>query len=539
MIFGYFTLFVALIISAVAAYYSIVGLTTIFAAAVVPIIIMGAALEVGKITAAVWLKLNWTRAKLTYKLYLIPAVGLLMLLTSMGIFGFLSKAHSDQSLISGDVQAKIAIYDEKIKTARENIDANRKILKQMDEALDAVLSRSTTETGADKAVTIRRSQQKERARLASEIAAEQKTISGLSEERAPIAAEVRKVEAEVGPIKYIAALIYGNTHDSNLLEDAVRWVTIIIVAVFDPLALVLILAAQQSIRWSQEDKNKPPQEEQGSLSAENNNTAPNEQTLPPAPPAEQVGIIAQEVAAVLPEAVIVTEPSILEQHPYLNQKFEHFKDLKPMVYVPEKPIQANQDPAPVGWMFTKVDPLKKRKTRVKKLEQVETAVSPNIPEPNTSIERLGDYLDEFNVRAPYYKDLGNEYFDIDGKMVHSRVIRDLYPEVYADIERKKIQDQLLPQADNVEPSDARFGTQFPDTPKKGDLFLNINSIPSKLFKFNGNKWIEVDKHITDSYTYDEAYLKYLIDNINKGIMSADDLTLGEQDQIEQYIKKNG
>ena len=111
MIFGYFTLFVALVISAVAAYYSIVGLTAIFSAAVIPIVIMGASLEVGKVTAAIWLKLNWYRANLTYKLYLVPALIFLMLLTSMGIFGFLSKAHSDQSLVSGDVTSKIAIYD--------------------------------------------------------------------------------------------------------------------------------------------------------------------------------------------------------------------------------------------------------------------------------------------------------------------------------------------------------------------------------------------------------------------------------------------
>lgn len=122
MIFGIFTLIVAVIISAVAAYYSIVGLTAIFAAAVIPIIIMGAVLEVGKITAAVWLKINWHRASLTYKLYLVPAVALLMLLTSMGIFGFLSKAHSDQILIKGDTNEQVALYDEQIKVERETID---------------------------------------------------------------------------------------------------------------------------------------------------------------------------------------------------------------------------------------------------------------------------------------------------------------------------------------------------------------------------------------------------------------------------------
>jgi hypothetical protein len=172
-----------------------------------------------------------------------------MLITSMGIFGFLSKAHSDQSLVSGDVQSRIAVYDEKIKTSKDNIEANRKALKQMDEAVDQVMGRSQDEKGADKAVQLRRSQQKERARLQSEIASEQKNVTAISEERAPIAAEVRKVEAEVGPIKYIAAFIYGDNPDANILEKAVTWVIIIIVIVFDPLAVILLLASQYSFQW--------------------------------------------------------------------------------------------------------------------------------------------------------------------------------------------------------------------------------------------------------------------------------------------------
>lgn len=236
-------------ISTVAIYYSVAGLVSIFSAAVIPIVVMGVTLEISKLIATMWLKINWTRAPVFIKAYMSAAIVILMIITSMGIFGFLSKAHSDQSLVSGDVQSKIAVYDEKIKVAKDNIDANRKALKQMDEAVDQVMGRSTTETGADKAVAIRRGQAKERTRLLSEIAAEQKTIAKLSEERAPIAAEVRKVEAEVGPIKYIAAFIYGDNPDANVLEKAVTWVIIIIVAVFDPLAVILLLASQYSFQW--------------------------------------------------------------------------------------------------------------------------------------------------------------------------------------------------------------------------------------------------------------------------------------------------
>ena len=253
-IIAYLALLSGLTISAVAIWYSVAGLVSIFAAAVIPIIVMGVALEISKLIATIWLKLNWTRAPVFIRAYLLVAIAILMIITSMGIFGFLSKAHSDQSLVSGDVQAKIAVYDEKIKTSKDNIDANRKALKQMDEAVDQVMGRSQDEKGADKAVQLRRSQQKERVRLQTEIAAEQKTITAISEERAPIAAEVRKVEAEVGPIKYIAAFIYGDNPDANILEKAVTWVIIIIVSVFDPLAVILLLASQYSFQWFRKAK---------------------------------------------------------------------------------------------------------------------------------------------------------------------------------------------------------------------------------------------------------------------------------------------
>lgn len=248
MILFLLTLLTAIALSGVAAYFSIVGLIAIFAAAPIPIAVMGSSLEVAKLVAASWVYRNWVVAPSVIKYYFTAAVLILSLITSMGIFGYLSKAHMDQSLVSGDVTAKISIYDEKIKVAKENIDANRKTIKQLDEAVDQTMARSTDEKGADKASQLRRSQTKERARLLQEIEAEQKKISQLTEERAPIAAEVRKVEAEVGPVKYIAALMYGDNPDQNLLEKAVRWVTIIIVLVFDPMAILLLIAANFTLK---------------------------------------------------------------------------------------------------------------------------------------------------------------------------------------------------------------------------------------------------------------------------------------------------
>jgi hypothetical protein len=326
---AYLVLFSGLAISLVAEFYSIIGFTAIFAAAQIPVIIMGIVLGIGKIAATLWLKQNWKIAHWLVRTYLLTAIAVLMGVTSMGIFGFLSKAHSDQSLVSGDVQSKIAVYDEKIKTARENIDANRKALKQLDEAVDQVMGRSNDEKGAEKAVNIRRTQQKERARLQTEIASEQKTISSINEERAPIAAEVRKVEAEVGPIKYIAQFVYGES-DKDLLEKAVTWVIIILIVVFDPLAVILLLASQisfQNFRDREKElvEGNSPGGTTEVVDSEPPTVTEKEETTEGDSPEKESDVVS---------TATVTD-SILAQHPYLLEPFVHFKDLKPMVYKPE------------------------------------------------------------------------------------------------------------------------------------------------------------------------------------------------------------
>jgi hypothetical protein len=236
-------------ISAVAVYYSVAGLISIFAAAAIPIAIMGIVLELSKLVATVWLKQNWFIAPRLIRAYLLIAVAILMFITSMGIFGYLSKAHLDQAVPTGDVVAQVALIDEKIKTERDNIDTSKKALQQMDAQVDQMLGRSDTERGAERAVAIRKNQAKERISLQADIAKSQKAIAVLNQERAPVASELRKVEAEVGPIKYIAALLYGDNPDTNVLERAVRWVIILIVIIFDPLAVVMLLASQYSFQY--------------------------------------------------------------------------------------------------------------------------------------------------------------------------------------------------------------------------------------------------------------------------------------------------
>ncbi len=246
---SYLLFLIAIALSSIAAFYAVVGLMSIFAASAIPIAIMGGTLEAAKLVVASWLYRNWREIPVLLKVYFTTALVILMLLTSMGIFGYLSKAHLDQAIPTGDVVSKLEIIDQKITTQKENVNAARKALAQLDAQVDQTLSRTSDDRGAERSVQIRRNQTKERNQLIGEIQKAQEEIARLNNERAPIAAEVRKVEAEVGPIKYIAALIYGDNPGQDLLEKAVRWVIILIVLVFDPLAVLMLIA------WNREKKN--------------------------------------------------------------------------------------------------------------------------------------------------------------------------------------------------------------------------------------------------------------------------------------------
>lgn len=242
----------AFLVSAIAEYYAIAGLVAIFSSSPIGAIILGCALAAGKLVAASWLYRNWKEAPKLLKYYFTFAVLLLSMITSMGIFGYLSKAHLDQNIVSGGVIAQVQVIDEKIKAEKDNIDTAKKALKQLDESVDQVMARSTDEKGADKAAALRRSQTKERRTLLSSIEESQKTIFKLQEQKAPISEGLRKIEAEVGPIKYVAELIYGES-SVEVIDKAVRLVIILIISVFDPLAILLLIAANMEMR-----KNAPP-----------------------------------------------------------------------------------------------------------------------------------------------------------------------------------------------------------------------------------------------------------------------------------------
>jgi hypothetical protein len=482
------TLLVALTLSAIAAWYSILGLTAIFAAAVIPIIIMGGSLEVAKVVTTVWLHRYWDRAGWVLKMYLIPAVFALAFLTSMGIFGFLSKAHSDQELVSGDVGAKVAVYDEKIKTARDNIDANRKALQQMDAQVDQLLGRTTDDVGANRAVQVRRQQRAERNRLQNEIAADQEVIGKLNEEAAPIRAQIRKVEAEVGPIKYIAALIYGDQvqDDTTTLEKAVRWVIILIVFVFDPLALSLVIAAQHSYRWLDDDLRNRKKDEEDEFKEEVVDTNLDEDS----------NRLLDEVLDDIPNETAYDVPEEDENVSETIQPDPIQSDVVVREDVPETPAPIA---VPSG----------------DSVEQSEARESSSREEPAAVIKTEGVTLQESD----------GGYVSFEGKSVSKSALQGMRPDLFL-------------QVDSGNPSNTNFGTSFPKFAKKGDIFVRVDTLPNRVYKFSGSKWIEINKAQTDSYLYDEEYVKYLINQIDSGNYDIDLLAENERLQIEDYLNKN-
>ena len=243
MILAYLTLLTALAISGVAAYYSIIGLVAIFSASVIPIAVMGVVLETGKLVSAAWLYHYWKKVNKLLKTYLISAVVILMFITSMGIFGFLSKAHIEQTTVQSDNTLQIESIDSQISRQQKDIERAELQLTLLDDAL-----KKYVELGAvTKSINARQGQEEERNALTSIINDATNTIASLTKQKYELRTKENELIAEVGPIKYIAELVYGNS-ETNTLEEAVRWVIIIIVFVFDPLAVLLLISANISLK---------------------------------------------------------------------------------------------------------------------------------------------------------------------------------------------------------------------------------------------------------------------------------------------------
>ena len=584
---------VALCLSTVAAFYSIVGLTAIFAASVIPVVIMGTILEVAKLVITVWLHEYWPRVKWAMRLYLVPSVAILMFITSMGIFGFLSKAHIEQVgqgqenaaqlqrigvelkrqaeiVERAEARAKTlettgtgadANVNSQIRTEQERIDAalarvqpaideQNKIIdaqtriyqdqitkidqqsaqlqafidaKEIDKAQALVGTAVDSNWGPGTAAAVRNWQSarsRERTDAVSkleqannnptiraareEIARVRRTVEAqvtesnrlidrlrnqlgkgdtasvetlvneqqdkikaanteietLTKRKYEIEAEYRKLEVEVGPIKYIAELIY-DTADQTVLEKAVRWVIILIVAVFDPLAVMMLLAATESMTWVRRRLPEPPEPDP--------TDRPDTSDVEPAVP------------------VPLAESLLSKYVPY-----------------PRTP-----------------------KNRVRRRRQARLEAAKNQDQKKTEPD-----------------------LDLDDHPEETAAEKEAKRQWKADNPDKTLKEQRhllaqgqidhLPWEDYLPPAETiPFGQMLPDNPIKGYQFLHTGYIPSRLFKYNGNKWIEVDKSSTDSYAYNAAYIDYLMDKIVSGEYDSELLTVAEQEQIELKLTPKG
>ncbi len=243
MFFGVLTLLVALAISTVAAYYSIIGLMAIFAGATTAIAIMGIVLEIGKLICASWTFTNWKKCPVIMKTYFIVAVVVLMLITSLGIFGFLSRAHITQSSPTALLEERIERINLKTNQRQTQINRYQGRLDTLDQALQRYIELGAISKGLSKIGAM----DNETNLLKTKISTLETEIDELTDKKYGLKTELNLAEVEVGPIRYVASMIYDDVSESQL-EEAVRWIIILLIFVFDPLAVVLVIAANISLR---------------------------------------------------------------------------------------------------------------------------------------------------------------------------------------------------------------------------------------------------------------------------------------------------
>ncbi len=739
MLLGLLILFVALALSGIAAYYSIIGLTAIFAAAVIPIIVMGGILEVAKLACTVWLHQNWQRARFVMKLYLVPAVAVLMFITSMGIFGFLSKSHIEQSAMGTEQIEQVKVIDDKLLRAQakverwnaeigrlnrgetsgridglitreqERIDkANKRIqpqidaenskvkglrlqadkeiaqqnkrlgdaqkrtsadisiaekrLAQLDKDVAAYTSQGTTTGGvftADvdnvkKGNQLRASQKPERDALEKAIAKAKRTeigvasrvqreitninkrlaeqikvvdanvakirtgitktidsananiakytleagssnknvdvrikelelnieniqpqIDGLREEKFVFEKQYRQFEAEVGPVKYIAQLIYGDNPDQNLLESAVRWVIILIVAVFDPLAIMMLLAATETFAWRRQDKETvvetvttmpspvPVEENKEEPEQEAQEEPEPQQPVEDGPADEEPGETRSEDKSDGGETGVDIEEPVQDPQPL--ERTLHVEH----IVLPDPDMDAIQSQQQVIYEDEYV-PNQEIEEEVT-TQQVNVEVAMPVEE-TANIYNWQEHLTQQDAvvvsdgrqdkpiypEEPTEEEINEVEEDIfewkeededDPNKRAKRIWKRLNPD-----DTMKNQEQMLSRGEiNVLPWDqyidqpdekleqfaqSTFGETFPTHPIKGDTYVKTDVFPSTLHKFNGEVWITVDKETSGSYVYNDMYIQHLIEKLGSGEYDPELLNDAERAAIEEQLKKD-
>ena len=666
---AWLTLFTALTISGVAIYYSVSGLAAIFSAAVIPIIVMGGVLEVSKLVTAVWLHRYWGIATWWLKTYLSIAVLVLMLITSIGIFGFLSKAHDTASgnateaiatvqRIDGQIareENRITILEERIASlqsgegfdvsasitqqetirdgawervqgdidyAQGQIDRLRDQLAVLDEAVNDLRNRGVEVITTDEGGTFRRAetetidyvaqaealyeqQTPQRESIADDIATQQanidryraqaqttindanaeinrlrdqstssqdddlnqidewnadidniyNVIDQLKDEKFESEQAVRLVESEVGPIRYIAEFFTGTEEaDNNLLETAVSWLIMVIIFVFDPLAVLLLIASQytfeqrrkenQSLEKPEPTDDPDPEPLGSGFDMEPFGSEHGRQHMLkskndfPKDALEDYDKMQEDIQSSPPSAVddaanvmsgfdldfTKLEPSIAEaKEAFENWELSKFhKKLEAEVSVENDQV-SEPVPEPV---LEEPEVITEDPELQAKIDETKQAFKEY--EGNKVEEEVEEEAPRVSQGVTYEKVRDSDYYiDPDGKQIHENAIKEMHPELQ------------LQEDSGARQAGTSFGTTFPLIAVKGDIFVRVDQMPNRVFKFEGKDWMEIDKESTDSYTFDEEYIKYIIAQIKTGEYDIDLLSESERYQVEVYLTKTG
>jgi hypothetical protein len=678
------TFVTALSISAVAIYYSVAGLAAIFAAAVIPIIIMGGILEIAKLVTTVWLHRYWSQAKWWLKTYLTIAVIVLMFITSMGIFGFLSKAHIEQTSASQESVAQVERFDNEIRrqtslveryetrikqlesggggvdsgiqsqidTEQRRIDsAYARIQPQIDEqnriieGQSKLFSDQITKIDSDLAVLQRYIDDKEvakaqamvgvstdgawgpgtaravntwkatkasdRAQLVtkiqdinrdnsniqaardeikrlrltvdSQVAESNKTIvrlreslgknksedidtqlkeqmSGLKDaqialdeatkQKYALQTEYRKLEAEVGPVKYIAEFIYGEDADKDMLERAIRWVIITIIFVFDPLAVLLLLASQYSFEYHKREEEEEQAKRKKSDELLSDPPTDDALAMRIVPPDVTTRPFTEEEINALNKSVTTEWDSQhaawQKDHDAVMAEMANQKSLQTQITTLEEQlakVQSERDKLfkAHGYEMERADTLATELVEAQNLVVEETVEVASEPEPQPEPEPTVDST-EITVDAPKLIVESTNADDIKTFGVTNQAIFYHPSEDYVNFEGKQISinalkglrpDLLLSPGDPV--NQILFGNTFPRYARLSDIYIRTDVMPHVVYKFNGKKWIDIDKNQSTSYLQYIPYLQFLIQKIESGEYDADNLTDHEREEIENHL----
>ena len=653
---AWLTLFTALTISGVAIFYSVSGLAAIFSAAVIPIIIMGGVLEVSKLVTAVWLHRYWGIATWWLKTYLSIAVLVLMLITSIGIFGFLSKAHDTASgnatdaiatveRIDGQIareENRIEILEDRINGlqsgegfdvsdsitqqeeirdgawgrvqddidyAQGQIDRLRDQLAVLDTAVNELrdkgvvvietaeggtFRRAETETidYVAQAETLYEQQTPQRTAIAEDIESQQgnidryreqtqttinnanaeinrlreqstssqdddlnkidewnadidgiyNLIDELKDEKFESEQAVRLVESEVGPIRYIAEFFTGTEDaDAGLLETAVSWLIMAIIFVFDPLAVLLLIASQYTFEQRRKENpslKKPepiidPEPFGKGFDMEPFGTDELDESLDDY---HKMSVdLSNTPSAVDDAANVMSGFDMTPLEPRIEEARQAFKawDIQQKELEEKASVEKDQvsEPVPepvIEEVITEDPELQAKIDETKKAFKEYEGNKEDLDNISSTAVHLGDGVETVLVAPHTYEKLQDSeyYIDPEGKSIHETALKSQHPELF------------LESDDGARQAKTSFGTSFPLIAVKGDVFVRVDQMPNRVYKFEGKGWIEIDKSTTDTYTFDEEYIKYIIAQIKTGEYDIDLLSEAERHQVEIYLTKN-